>query len=113
MNITQRIFAICAFVALIGWVITGWGILLFLALLLGLFGSIAGLGDLGAAGEIETTKSAVAPEIASILPVVRASPVGPMVPARTEGSVRPSVGRRLFLEDDSDDDRSEKCIHDS
>ncbi|MCT9826015.1 hypothetical protein [Pseudomonas veronii] len=104
MNIAQRIFAICAVAALIGWVVTGWGVLLFLALLLGLFGSFGVFGDSGAAGEVETTSRAVAPEIASIEPVARVLPEESMVPATTEGNVRPSVGRRLFLDDDSDDE---------
>ncbi|WP_042955082.1 DUF3329 domain-containing protein [Pseudomonas sp. G5(2012)] len=102
MNIAQRIFALCAVAALIGWMATGWGILLFLALMVGLCGSIVALGVSVAAAEGETTKSPDAPELATIAPGARVLPEDVMVPSTTEENVRPSVGRRLFLDDDYD-----------
>lgn len=103
MNIAKRIFVICAVAVLIGWVVTGWGILLVLTLMLGLFGLIGVFAESGVIGVLGAAQSAVAPDVAPIAPVVRVSPEGATVPTTTEGAVRPSVGRRLFLDDDSDE----------
>ena len=106
MNSAKQIFLIAAVVVLIGWIATGWSAFLFLALALGLFGSI-GLfesSSFSPTSEAEATRrSVVVTDVAPIKPAEVVSPGGAIGVPIIEGAVRPSVGRRLFLDDVGDE----------
>ncbi len=104
MNSAKQIFVIAAVVLLIGWIATGWGILLLLALALGLCGSIGIFDSPSATWEAEVPqRSVVVTDVAPIKPAELVSPGRVIVARPTEEAVRPSVGRRLFLDDGADE----------
>ncbi|KNH45321.1 hypothetical protein [Pseudomonas lini] len=104
MNSAKQIFLIAAVVVLIGWIATGWSAFLFLALALGLFGSIGSFESSSFSPTLEaeaTRSSVVVTDVTPIKPAELALPGRAIVTPTTEGAVRPS-GRRLFLDDVTD-----------
>lgn len=104
MSSAKQIIVIAAVVVLIGWIVTGWGVLLVLALGLGLFGSIGMFEGSSAAWEGEPSRrSVVVTDVAPIKPAELVSPGRVIVAPAIEEAVKPSVGRRLFLDDVADE----------
>lgn len=100
MSSAKQIIVIAAVVVLIGWIVTGWGVLLVLALGLGLFGSIGLFESSSPTWEAEATRrSVVVTDVAPIKPAELVSPGQAIVTPPIEEAVKPSVGRRLFLDD--------------